>query len=193
MSQRSEPAVTRDFLGLDRRGWPGAIAVAAVIAAVAIGLPLLNSLVSADRPVAPGTVIDVGRAVSFTAAGGWSIDAEKTNALRDTAVLHKGALALMVESQASDRSLADEYGRLADEIRSTAGVQLFNGATTFTTDGGLNGIGGSYSSPESEGRFAVLRAGETVVRVLAKGPPDAMAADLGDVQQMVQTLRIEQP
>ena len=193
MSQRSEPAVTRGFLGLDRRGWPGTIAVAAVIAAVAIGLPLLNSLVSADRTVAPGEVIDVGRGVSFAAADGWSIDAEHTDAARDTVLIHQGALALMVEARASDRSLPDEYDRLAEEIRSSAGVQLLNGATPFTTDGGLTGIGGSYSSPESEGRFAVLQTGDTAVRLLAKGPPDAMARGLGDVRRMVQALRIDRP
>ncbi len=39
----------------------------------------------------------------------------------------------------------------------------------------------------------MLQAGDTAVRLLAKGPPDAMAADLGDVKQMVQTLRIDTP
>ncbi|HEY8092978.1 MAG TPA: hypothetical protein VID93_04325 [Acidimicrobiales bacterium] len=193
MSQRSEPAAAPGFLGLDRRGWPGTIAVAAVVAVIALGLPLLNRLVSADQPVEPGTAIDVGRGVAFTAVDGWSIDAEQTDAQRDIVVLHKGPLALLFEARASDRSLPEEYDRLAEEIRSGAGVQLFNGATAFTTDGGLTGMGGSYSSPESEGRFAVLQAGDTVVRLLAKGPPDAMAADLGDVEQMVQTLRIGPP
>jgi hypothetical protein len=149
--------------------------------------------VSADQPVEPGTAIDVGRGVAFTAVDGWSIDAEQTDAQRDIVVLHKGPLALLFEARASDRSLPEEYDRLAEEIRSGAGVQLFNGATAFTTDGGLTGMGGSYSSPESEGRFAVLQAGDTVVRLLAKGPPDAMAADLGDLEQMVQSLRIGPP
>jgi len=33
--------MTRGFLGLDRRGWPGTIAVAALIALIAVGLPVL--------------------------------------------------------------------------------------------------------------------------------------------------------
>ena len=35
-----------------------------------------------------------------------------------------------------------------------------------------------------------FRSGDTAVRVLAKGPPDAMATYLDDVDGMVQTLRI---
>ena len=65
--------------------------------------------------------------------------------------------------------------------------------TTFTTDGGLTGIAGSYSGPEAEGRFAVLQGDGTVVRVVATGPADAMANDLDEVGQMVQTLRIAAP
>jgi hypothetical protein len=189
----SERAVTRGFLGLDRRGWPGAIAVALVAAAVAVGLPVLNELVSADRVLPPGSVVDVGMGVSFTAADGWSLNADETNSLRYIVLIHKGALSLEVEARSSDGSLTDEYARLAEEIRGSPGVQLFNDATTFTTDGGLTGIAGSYSGPEAEGRFAVLEAGGTVVRVVARGPADAMANDVDEVEQMVQTLRIEAP
>jgi hypothetical protein len=186
----SEQALTRGFLGLDRRGWPGTIIVAALLTFIAVGLPLLNALVSAERPLAPGTVVDVGRGVTFTAADGWSEDVEQTDRLQDRAVLALGALSLTVEARPSTRSLAEEYDLLAEEIRRTAGAQLFNDATTFTTESGLTGIGGSYTSPVGEGRFAVFRSGDTAVRLLAKGPPDAMATSLDDVAQMIQTLRI---
>ena len=168
------------------------MAVAAVVAFIAVGLPLLNALVSSQRPLAPGTVIDLGRGATFTAAGGWSEDVEQTNALQGRAVLARGALSFLAEARPSTRSLTAEYERLAQDIRRTAGAQLFNDATTFTTESGLTGIGGSYASPTGEGQFAVFRAADTVVRVVAKGPPDAMATYLDDVARMVQTLRIEE-
>ena len=182
--------MTRGFLGLDRRGWPGTIVVAAIIATIAVGLPMLNTLVSPERSLPPGTVIDVGRATTFTAADGWSEDVEGTSRLQGRAELTKGAVSYVTEARPSTRSLEDEYARFADEIRHAAGAQLFNGATTFTTESGLTGISGSYTSPTADGVFAVFRSGDTAVRVLAKGPPDAMATYLDDVDGMVQTLRI---
>jgi len=189
----SEQAMTRGFLGLDRRGWPGTIVVAALIALIAVGLPMLNALVSSERSLPPGTVIDVGRATTFTAADGWSEDVERTSALEGRAVLTRGALSYLTEARPSTRSLEDEYARFADDIRHSAGAQLFNGATTFTTESGLTGISGSYASPTGDGIFAVFRSGDTAVRVLAKGPSDAMATYLGDIDRMVQTLRIGTP
>jgi hypothetical protein len=186
----TEQAMTRGFLGLDRRGWPGTIVVAALIAVIAVGLPVLNALVSPQRLLPPGTVIDVGRATTFTAAGGWSEDVEATSPQEGRAVLTKGAISYLTEARPSTQSLEDEYARFADDIRHSAGAQLFNSATTFTTESGLTGISGSYTSPMAEGVFAVFRAGDTAVRVLAKGPPDAMTTYLDDVERMVQTLRI---
>jgi hypothetical protein len=192
----SEPVVTSGasgFLGLDRRGWPGTIAVALVVAVVAIGLPLLNDLVSADRPLPAGSTVEVGRGVTFTAAGGWTLDAEGTSTRADRVALAQGPLSYVVEAAPATRSLPEEYERLAAEIRDSSGAQLFNGPGSVTTDDGLVGIVGSYGGPTSEGLFGVFQAGATVVRVLAKGPPEAMAAGLDDVVFMVRTLRIVPP
>ncbi len=191
----SEPVVTSGgrggFLGLDRRGWPGTVVVALIAALVAVGLPLLNGLVSADRPLAAGSTVEVGRGVTFTAAAGWTLDAEQTNTRR--VALAQGPLSYVVEAAPATRSLPEEYERMAEEIRDSSGAQLFNGPGSFTTDDGLVGIVGSYGGQTSEGRFGVFQAGPTVVRVLAKGPPDAMAAGLDDVIFMARTLRIVPP
>ncbi len=167
--------------------------MAAIVALVAVGLPFLNGLVSADRPVAPGAVLQVGRGVRFTAAEGWSLDVEQTDPRRRSVVIHRGALSLRITARESNSSLDEEFQRLAAEIRDSSGAQLFNEASTFTTAGGLTGIAGSYSAPASEGRFAVLRSGDTAVRVVARGLPDAMADGLDDVNAMVQSLRIGAP
>src|SRR6188508_3309449 len=109
--------MTRGFLGLDRRGWPGTIVVAALIALIAVGLRLLNALVSPQRSLEPGTVIDVGRATTFTAADGWSEDVEATSRLEGRAELTRGALSYLTEARPSTLSLEDEYTRFADDIR----------------------------------------------------------------------------
>ena len=189
----TEPTLTRGFLGLDRRGWPGTIVVAALVALIAVVLPMVNALVSPQRALPPGSVVDIGRGATFTAADGWSEDVEQTNPLQGRAVLTRGARSFLSEARPSTRSLEAEYAAFADIIRREAGAQLFNGATTFTTESGLTGIAGSYTGPTQEGTFMVFRADDTAVRVLAKGPPDAMATYLDDVGHMVQTLRIEAP
>lgn len=193
----SEPVVTsgvpRGFLGLDRRGWPGTVIVALIAALIAIGLPLVNGFVAADRPVPAGSTVEVGRGVTFTAADGWTLDAEQTSTRTDRVELAQGALTYAVEAATATRTLPEEYERMAAEIRDSSGAQLFNGPAPFTTDDGLVGIVGSYGSSTSEGRFGVFQAGPTVVRVLAHGPPDAMAAGLDDVSFMTRTLRIVPP
>jgi len=193
----SEPVLTSGgpggFLGLDRRGWPGTIIVALIAALIAVGLPLLNDLVSADRALQAGSTVEVGRGVSFRAADGWSLDAERTSTGADRVVLAQGALSYAVEAATAIRPLPLEFERFADEIRASSGAQLFNGPESVTTDDGLVGIVGSYSAPTSEGRFGVFQAGPTVVRVLAEGPPDAMAAGVDDVIEMTRSLRIVLP
>ena len=193
----SEPVLTSGgtggFLGLDRRGWPATIIVALIAALIAVGLPLLNDVVSADRRLEAGAIVDVGPGVSFRAADGWSLDAERTSTRADRVVLAKGALSYAVEAATATRPLPLEFERFADEIRASSGAQLFNGPGSVTTEDGLVGIVGSYSAPTSEGGFGVFQAGPTLVRVLAEGPPDAMAAGVDDVIAMTRSLRIVSP
>ena len=119
--------VPRGFLGLDRRGWPGTVVVALIAALIAVGLPLLNGLVSADRPVPAGSTVEVGRGVTFTAADGWTLDAEQTSTRADRVELAQGPLTYAVEAAPATRSLPEEYERMAAEIRDSSGAQLFNG------------------------------------------------------------------
>jgi hypothetical protein len=193
----SEPVLTsggtNGFLGLDRRGWPGTVIVALIAALIAVGLPLLNDAVSSGRPLRAGSTVDVGRGVTFTAADGWSFDDRHATPRADRVELSQGALSYAVEAATATRPLPIEFERFAEEIRDSSGAQLFNGPDSVTTDQGLVGIVGSYSGPSSEGRFGVFQAGQTVVRVLAEGPPDAMAAGIDDVVAMTRSLQIVLP
>jgi hypothetical protein len=193
----SEPVLTSDgtsgFLGLDRRGWPGTVIVALVAAFIAVGLPLLNDLVASDRALEAGETVEVGQHVTFTAADGWSLDAERTSPQADRVELSQGALSYTVDAATATRQLPFEFERFAEEIRDGSGAQLFNGPDSVTTDQGLVGIVGSYNAPTSEGRFGVFQAGSVLVRVLAEGPPDAMAAGIDDVVSMTRSLQIVLP
>jgi hypothetical protein len=190
----SEPALTsggtNGFLGLDRRGWPGTVIVALIAALIAVGLPLLNDLVSSDQALEAGETVEVGPHVSFRAADGWSLDDERTSPRADRVDLSQGALSYVVEAATATRQLPLEFERFAEEIRDSSGAQLFNGPESVTTDQGLVGIVGSYSATTSEGRFGVFQAGPVLVRVLAHGPPDAMAAGIDDVVAMTRSLEI---
>jgi hypothetical protein len=193
----SEPALTSGgaggFLGLDRRGWPGTVIVALIAALIAVGLPLVNDLVSGDRPLEAGSTVDVGRGVTFRAADGWTLDAERTSTRDGRVTLAQGALSYVVEAGTATLPLPVEFERFAEEIRDRSGAQLFNGPGSVETDDGLVGIIGSYSAATSEGRFGVFQAGPTVVRVLAQGPPDAMAAGFDDVVSMTRSIQIVVP
>jgi hypothetical protein len=182
-------AASSGFLGLDRRGWPGTIAVAVVAAAIALGLPLLNHLVAADRHLGNGTVLTVGRGVSFEVSDGWHLDRRGTRAGSADVVIDRGPLSLEVRARATSGSLELEYGRVADEIRRTPGVQLFNDASPIETTTGLRGLRGSYTGPATEGRFAVFTTDGTTVVVLVKGPPVVLANNLDDVNRVLGTLR----
>ena len=190
----SEPVLTSGgaggFLGLDRRGWPGTIIVALIAAFIAVGLPVLNDLVSSGRPLEAGETVEVGQHVSFTAADGWSLESEGTTTSGHRVVLAQGALSYAVEAATATQPLPLEFEQFADEIRGSSGAQLFNGPSSVTTDQGLVGIVGSYNAPTSEGRFGVLQAGSVLVRMLAEGPPDAMAAGIDDVIAMTRSLEI---
>ena len=187
----TEQAMTRGFLGLDRRGWPGTIVVAALIALIAVGLPMLNALVSPQRALPPGTVVDVGRATTFTAADGWSEDVERTSPLEGRAVLTHGRAVLPDRGPTVD---AIAGGRVRPLRRRHP--PLGQARSCSTAPRPSRPRAGSRASPArtparpGTGCFAVLRSGDTAVRVLAKGPSDAMATYLDDVDRMVQTLRI---
>ena len=91
--------------------WPGTVVVALIAALIAVGLPLLNGLVSADRPLAAGSTVEVDRGVTFTAAAGWSLDAEQTDTRIDRVALAQGPLSYVVEAAPATRSPAAGAGR----------------------------------------------------------------------------------
>jgi hypothetical protein len=178
------------LLGLDRRGWPGTIVVAIAIVAIAIGLPVVNALVSAGRPLAAGTELDAGHGVRLRVPEGWQLTSRR-EAAASSVTIQRGSTTLQIRSSPSRGGLDEEYDRVADGIRDGRGVQLLSDPTTFVTTSGLVGQRGSYAGPTTEGRFLVLVGGGTTIVATVKAPSGELRGGIDAANQVLRTLRWE--
>jgi len=162
--------------------------VALAVGAVAFGLPLLNTLVSAGRPIPAGTELSAGRGVRLQLPGGWHMEGGPESG-GSSVTIHRGPTTLEVRTAPSEGSLAEAYGRVADQLRGARGVQLFTDASTVVTPSGLVGRRGSYAGPTVEGRFLVLDDGDTTIVATLKAPPGELRDGVDDANRVLRTLR----
>jgi hypothetical protein len=156
----------------------GSLAVLAIVAFIAFGLPLLDRSLPANRAVAGDTPFDVGAGVALLPPPDASLDLTRTrpNDERGTALFVVGAVRLSVVVLPFRGDVLEAAQRLRRKITNTAGYQVTGGERGLTTATGLAGRRGTYNSPGRLGEYGVLVHDGVVVEVTASGPEDQLRA-----------------
>lgn len=161
---------------LFRNTW-GSLAVLGVVAIIAFGLPLLDHLVPAERPLPAGTVLVVGGGVSLLPPPGVRLDVTRTrsSADRGSALLVAGDVRIAVVVLPYRGKLDGAADRLRRKITRADRTRLTGADTPVRTTRGVAGVRGRYDSAGRTGEYAVFVAGHRSVEVTASGTETGLA------------------
>jgi hypothetical protein len=181
--------VRRTLFGLERDGLGWTLLIGVVVLALAVGLPLADSAVSAQHGAAPGSIANVGLGVHLTPVSGWSVGGQTDASPHRARFTRAGAL-VTVSGTSYSGSLQDAYERLSRAIDGEDGVQVSSDPQTITTTSGLVGIASSFAGSAVQGYLAAFTAHGVLAVVLAQSPPTAFRAVSGDMLAMIDSVEI---
>lgn len=152
-----------------RRNLYGSLAVLAVVAAIALGLPILDEQLPSHRTLPAGIRQAVGHGVTVLPPAGSVVDLTRTFPSRGLLVLDVGSVRIVLEAAPYRGSLADLAARLRRKIQTNPGYQASQPDHPTRTTTGVRGLRGSYSTPGRVGLYAVFLSGGVGVEISFAG------------------------
>jgi hypothetical protein len=155
---------------LVRNLW-GSLGVAAVLAAIGLGLPAINREVPAVRPVAAHQPYVIGAGVTVVPPPGTSLDATQTRPgpQNGQALFLVGSVRYAVVVAPFTGTLAEAATALRKKIMSNRGYQVTSPESAIATRAGVTGRQGMYASSGRDGRYAVFVSNGLDVQVTIAG------------------------
>ncbi|MEO3855722.1 hypothetical protein [Acrocarpospora sp. B8E8] len=173
---------------MDRKGWPGTLAVAAVLVVLGVGLPMADRRVSAGAvPLPAGARVQVGplgedeqRPVSVQVPDGWALDIDATE-LSESVALLNGSTSFQLSVIMSEGATPEQLWHGLGRIEQAGGVNARQGETVaITTTQGVPGLVGPVTFRDRMAMVAVFAAAVLGADVVVAGPPaEVMGADVG--------------
>jgi hypothetical protein len=169
----------------------GALGVVVVLAALALGLPLVDRALPAERPVSSDEPYPVGGGVTVVPPDGATVDLTGTRPGDDagTALFRLGTVRYAIAVRPFDGDLSTAAARLRKRITGTAGYQVTGAQLAVDTADGLAGIQGGYSAPGRGGRYVVFVAGGRTIEVTISGGELDLGRALPQIEASTRTLR----
>ncbi len=180
------PAVRRQVVNL-----LASIMLAGLLALIAIGLPLLDRALPAERPVPDDQPYDIGGGVTVRLPPGTFVDVTRTRPRSDsgTALFLIGAIRYAVAVGPYAGNLPEAAERLRQRITGQRGYQVTGPEQSVATGTGLDGLQGGYTAPGRGGRYAVFLAGRHVVEVTVSGESVDLGRALPAVEATTRSIR----
>jgi hypothetical protein len=149
----------------------GSLGVAAVLAAIGLGLPAVNAEVPAERPVATNHPYPVGAGVTVVPPPGTSLDATQTRPgpQNGQALFVVGSIRYAIVVAPFTGTLAEAATALRNKITNNRGYQVTSPESAIETDAGVPGRQGMYASSVRDGRYAVFVSHGLDVQVTIAG------------------------
>lgn len=168
----------------------GSVAILAVLAGVAIGLPMWDRSLPASRDLPAGQPYPVGAGVTVVPPPDAVLDVTKTRPgpTRGSALFLIGAIRYAVVVEPFTGSLTDAAGRLRTQITSNRGYQVAGADTPVTSTAGVRGLQGGYTTPGRDGWYTVYLHGDIVVNVTVSGTEPALRDSLAVLLASVRTV-----
>jgi hypothetical protein len=166
----------------------GVVIVVAVLLGIAVGIPIVNELVSPGEVVAPGDRFEVQPGVDLVLSEGWTLDRDRDDEAEQ--VLVNGPVQLTVTAAPADDSTTLEVAELERDVRRRRGLQVFADATAMLTQDGASGQVVEFHGDGSRGLYAVVVAGGVTVHAIASGPSDAFAPLRAELDVMLRSIRL---
>ncbi|GAA0433363.1 hypothetical protein Acor_07450 [Acrocarpospora corrugata] len=182
---------------MDRKGWPGTLAVAAVLIVLAIGLPMANrGIAAADVPLPAGSRVQVGplsddhsRPLSVQVPDGWALNTDAT-ALSESVALYNGSTSFQLSVILAQGATPEQLWHGLGEIEQAGGVVPRLGATMpIKTAQGVPGLAGPITVQDHTAAVAVFAAPSLGADVVVTGPPEEVMGS--DISGMLSSIRFD--
>jgi hypothetical protein len=162
----------------------GSIAIVALVAFIAFGLPLLDRTLPATRTLPPGARFAVGGGVTLVPPAGAALDVSQSRPgpQRGAALFIVGPVRVAVVAAPFTGALSQADRRLRDQIAAKPGYRVDASETPVRSRAGVDGLAGRYTAPGRTGSYAVFVADGRTVNMTASGP----GADLGRIRPAVE-------
>jgi hypothetical protein len=169
----------------------GALSLVVTLAGLAIGLPILDSALPADRQVRTDEPYPIGGGVTVVPPRGAVLDVTGTRPGDDqgTALFRIGPVRYAIAVRPFDGTLAAAANGMRQRITGTPGYQVTGGELAVTTGSGLTGLQGGYTAPGRGGRYTVFLAGDLTIEVTVSGSELDLGRTLPAIEASTQTLR----
>jgi hypothetical protein len=167
----------------------GSLAVLAVVAAIAIGLPTIDDALPAGRSLRAGERLDVGLGVSVAAPANAVLDVTKTQPSLYRLVFSVRSVRVVVEASRYAGDLAGLSERLRRKIQSNPGYQTSQEEHPTSTVAGVAGLAGSYSTPGRNGTYAVFGHHGVGVEISMAGDGSDLRKEGTDLAAMIRSVR----
>ncbi|HEX8631220.1 MAG TPA: hypothetical protein VF755_23930, partial [Catenuloplanes sp.] len=149
----------------------GSLSVVLAVGGLAFGLPAIDRLIPAQRPVDSGQAFLVGGGVTVRPPEGAALDLTRTRrgADRGSAMFVLDTVRYAIVVAPFVGSLPAAAARLRARITDSHGYQVTGTESPVTTAGGLVGLQGGYTAPGRGGRYAVFLVGGLAIEVTVSG------------------------
>jgi hypothetical protein len=168
----------------------GALGLVAVLAGLAIGLPIVDDSLPAGRPVRTDEPYPVGAGVTVVLPPGAVLDVTGTRPgdTQGTALFRIGPVRYAIAVQPFEGTLTAAANRMRQRITGTPGYQVTGGQLPVTTGTGLTGVQGGYTAPGRGGRYTVFVAGDLTIEVTVSGSELDLGRTLPAIEASTRTL-----
>lgn len=167
----------------------GSLAVLAVVGAIAVGLPSIDSALPAGRSLRTGERLSVGLGVTVAAPADAVLDVTKTVPSLDRLVFSVHSVRVVIEASRYDGALGGLSDRLRRKIQSNPGYETSQRDHPTTTTAGVAGLAGSYSTPGRNGTYAVFGHRGVGVEISMAGDASDLRREGAELTGMTRSVR----
>jgi hypothetical protein len=171
------------------------LAVAAILAGLAFGLPALDGALPSARPVSSAEPYPIGGGVTVVPPTGAVLDVTGTRPGDDTgSVLFRlGPVRYSIVVQPFDGTLDAAATSLRQRITASSGYQVTGAQLTVATHSGITGVQGGYTAPGQGGRYIVFVVDHRTIEVTVSGADLDLGGRLPAIDGSTRTLRYTSP
>ena len=143
------------------------LGILVVLGSLAVGLPAVNAALPADRPVPVDRPYPLGSGATVVLPPTARLDI--TTSVPGHTVFLLGGVRYLLAVAPFEGTVEDLAAQLRHKITANRGYQVTGPETPTTTNRGVPGRQGGYTSPGREGRYAVFLAHGVAVQITIAG------------------------
>jgi len=168
----------------------GALALAAVLAGLAFGLPAVDRALPSQRPIRTDQPYQIGGDVSVVPPPGATLDLTGTRPgdNQGSVLFRLGPVKYSIIVQPFTGTLATAADRLRRRIMGTPGYQVTGTQLAVDTMGGIAGLQGGYTAPGRGGRYSVFVSAGRTIEVTVSGAELDLGRNLAAIEASTRTL-----